>query len=69
MSPKHKARMLSRKLVAVVPRCMSAAELEAVAAAGQSASTSTSGTPAAGDDTIGDSSGLNNLRQLGLALM
>jgi hypothetical protein len=37
-------------------------------AGGESASTSTSGTPSAGDDTIGDSS-VHNLRQLALAAL
>jgi len=54
MKPIHKAHALIRplRMLAVAP-----AELARVTGGGETASTSTSGTPEAGDDTVGDSTG------------
>jgi hypothetical protein len=59
-----RSRDLARSLTSRL-RPLDAARLGRVSG-GDTASTSTSGTPEAGDDTVGDSS-FNNLKQLGLA--
>lgn len=67
MTPGRKATSIARRLAALEPRTLRADELAAATGGGETASTSTSGTPAAGDDTVGDRGGINNLRQLPLA--
>jgi hypothetical protein len=64
--PGDRARQLTRHLKILQLRPIAADDLEAVRG-GQTASTSTSGTPAAGDDTVGDDGSIH-LRQMGLAL-
>lgn len=58
MKPLHKAHALLRPLRSLEPRVLAPTELSRVTGGGESASTSTSGTPEAGDDTVGDSSTL-----------
>ena len=57
MTPRDKVRILTGRLALLELRPVAAEALARVCGGGETASTSTSGTPAAGDDTVGDSSG------------